>query len=61
MTMDYYFILLLGVAAFLSIKGEKNPKRKKLCIGIYAVLIGLAFLYLSGESIGNYIYNVTNP
>jgi glycerol uptake facilitator-like aquaporin len=59
--MDYYFILLLGVAAFLSLKGEKNLKRKKLFIGIYVVLIGLAFLYLSGESIGHYIYNITHP
>ncbi len=58
--MDYYFIVLLGVSAFLSIRGEKNPKRKKLFIGIYVVLIGLAFLYLSGESIGHYIYNITN-
>ena len=59
--MDYYFILLLGISAFLSIKGEKSPKRKKLFIGIYTILIGLAFLYFSGESIGHHIYNVTNP
>ena len=42
--MDYYFILLLAVSAYLSIKGEKNPKRKKLFIGIYATLLALAFL-----------------
>lgn len=58
--MDYYFIALLGIAAFLSIRGEKNVKRKNLFIGIYAVLIGVAFLYLAGESIGKFIYNVTH-
>ena len=58
--MDYYYIILLGIAAFLSIKEEKNSKRKKLFIGIYTVLIGVAFLYLAGESIGQFIYNITH-
>ncbi len=58
--MDYYYILLLVVAAFLSIKGENNLKRKKLFIWIYIVLIGVALLYNFGESIGQMIYRVTN-
>lgn len=59
--MDYFFIVLLAVAAYLSIKGEKDAKRKKLFIGIYSVLIALAFLYLSGLSIGHYVNNITHP
>ena len=58
--MDYYYIILLGIAAFLSIKEEKTPKRKKLFIGIYTILIGVAFFYLAGESIGQFIYHITN-
>ena len=58
--MDYYYILLLVMAAFLSIKGEKKANRKKLFIWIYIVLIGIALMYNFGESIGQIIYKVTN-
>ncbi len=58
--MDYYYILLLAIAAFLTIKGEKNSKRKNLFILIYIVLIGVALLYNFGESIGQMIYRITN-
>ncbi len=58
--MDYYYILLLAIAAFLTIKGEKNQKRKNLFILIYIVLIGVALLYNFGESIGQMIYRITN-
>lgn len=58
--MDYYYISLLIIAAFLTIKGEKNQKRKSLFIGIYVVLIGVALLYSFGESIGQIIYRITN-
>lgn len=58
--MDYYYILLLVISAFLSIKGEENPKRRNLLIGIYLVLIVVAFLYQFGHSIGQFVYWVTN-
>ncbi len=58
--MDYYYIVLLGIAAFLSIKGEKTIKRKKLFIAIYTILIVVAFFYLAGESIGQFIYYIIN-
>ena len=59
--MDYYFILFLIVAAYLSINGEENPKRKKLFISIYTVLIGLALLYNFGLSIGYMVHYIINP
>ncbi|WP_417874026.1 hypothetical protein [Xanthomarina gelatinilytica] len=58
--MDYYYILLLVIAAFLSIKGEKKTNRKKLFIWIYIVLIGVALMYNFGESIGQMIYKISN-
>lgn len=58
--MDYYYISLLAIAAFLTIKGEKIPKRRNLFILIYAILIGVAFLYNFGETIGQLIYRITN-
>ncbi|MCG7502200.1 hypothetical protein MHM83_09985 [Tenacibaculum sp. Mcav3-52] len=58
--MDYYYILLLVIAAFLSIKGEKKTNRKKLFIWIYIVLIGVALMYNFGESIGQMIYKITS-
>lgn len=57
--MDYY-ILLLVIAAFLSIEGEKKTNRKKLFIWIYIVLIGVALMYNFGESIGQMIYKITS-
>ncbi|WP_347174961.1 hypothetical protein [Polaribacter uvawellassae] len=58
--MDYFYIILLALAAFFTLKDEKDAKRKKLFIGIYSVLIGVALLYLFGFSIGKYIFNLTN-
>lgn len=58
--MDYYYILLLVIAAFLSIKGEKKTNRKKLFIWIYIVFIGVALMYNFGESIGQMIYKISN-
>jgi hypothetical protein len=58
--MDYYYISLLIIAAFLTIKGEENQKRKSLFIGIYVVLISVALLYNFGESIGQIIYRIAN-
>ncbi len=58
--MDYYYISLLAIAAFLTIKGEKNSKRKNLFILIYIVLIGIALLYNFGKSIGQMVHGITN-
>lgn len=58
--MDYYYIILLGIAAFLSIRNEKNIQRKRLFIGIYTTLIVVAFFYMAGESIGKLIYHLTH-
>jgi hypothetical protein len=58
--MDYYYIFFLAIAAYFSIKGEKDPKRKKQFIAIYLFLIALALLYLSGQTIGQFIYDLTN-
>lgn len=58
--MDFYFIALLVIAAFYSIQGEKDAKRKKVFIGIYAVIIGLAFFYHAGQSIGQFVYYLTH-
>jgi glycerol uptake facilitator-like aquaporin len=50
--------MTLGVFSVLT---EKNKKRKKLFIGIYIMVIGITFIYRSGELLGGLIYNMTNP
>jgi hypothetical protein len=59
--MDLYYIVLLIIASVLTIKKEENSKRRILFIGIYVVLIGIAIAYWMGFTIGDFIYNITNP
>lgn len=59
--MDLYYIVLLIIASVLTIKKEENSKRRILFIGIYVVLIGIAIVYWMGFTIGDFIYNITNP
>lgn len=59
--MDLYYIVLLIIASVLTIKKEEDSRRKRLFIGIYIVLIGVAIAYWAGFTIGDFIYNITNP
>lgn len=58
--MDYFFIVLLVLAAIFTLKDEKDAKRKKTIIGVYLILICTALLYLFGYSIGAFVSNITN-
>lgn len=58
--MNYFYLILLVLAVFLSLKQERNTQRKKLIIGIYSVIIGIAILYNFGLFVGEMVYRIIN-
>jgi len=58
--MDIYFIILLGIAAYLSLRNEKDKKQKKLLVVLFTALIVIAFSYHMGATIGEFVYYLTN-
>ncbi len=58
--MNYFFVLLLSFSGIISIKEEKDKKRRNLFILLYICLIGTAGIYLFGEFLGQMLYNIQN-
>ncbi len=56
--MIYYFIGILILSSIISLKRKKDLKKKKLLIGVYALIISGAFLYNFGYIVGELIYSL---
>ena len=54
--MSYFYIGIIILAAVITLKNEKNKKRRKIIGIIYTSILVLAFTYTSGEKIGKAIY-----
>jgi len=58
--MSYFYIGILILAAALTLKQEKNKKRRKIIGIIYTSILVLFLVYNSGEKIGKAIYYYKN-
>ena len=58
--MSYFYIGILILAAVITLKNEKNKKRKKIIGLIYTSILVIAFSYTSGEKIGKALYFYKN-
>jgi len=58
--MSYFYIGILILAAVITLKNEKNKKRKKIIGLIYISILVIAFSYSSGEKIGKALYFYNN-
>ena len=58
--MSYFYIGIIILAAVITLKNEKNKKRKKIIGLIYTSILVIAFSYSSGEKIGKALYFYKN-
>ncbi len=56
--MNYFFVTLLSLAGFLSLKNEKDKRRKNIYLLIYCSLIAVVVLFSFGEFIGKMLYQI---
>jgi len=58
--MSYFYIVIFISAAIITLKKEKNKKRRKIIGLIYTSILVLTFSYYSGEKIGKALYFYNN-
>ena len=56
--MNYFFITLLSLAGFLSLKDENDKIKKNIFLLIYSSLIAVVLLFSFGEFIGKMLYQI---